>query len=64
MVYYPVYWLTGMLPTTAFAGFLLAAFAVVMIFAAIQGLMRLFAPRANLLLFLTGELAVVCGSFL
>ena len=51
MVYYPVYWLTGMLPTTAFAGFLLAAFAVVMIFAAIQGLMRLFAPRANLLLF-------------
>lgn len=64
MVYYPVYWLTGMLPTTAFAGFLLAVFAVVMIFAAVQGLMRLFAPRANLLLFLTGELAVVCGSFL
>lgn len=64
MVYYPVYWLTGMLPTTTFAGLLLAVFAVVMIFAAIQGLMHLFAPRANLLLFLAGEMAVVCGSFL
>ena len=64
MVYYPVYWLTGMLPTTAFAGFLLSVFAVIMIFAAIQGLRRLLAPRANLLLFLIGEAAVICGSFL
>lgn len=64
MVYYPVYWLTGMLPSTAFAGFLLSVFAVIMIFAAIHALIRLFTPRANLLLLLTGELAVVCGSFL
>ena len=64
MVYYPIFWLTGMLPTTAFAGFLLTAFTILMIFAAVQGLMRLFAPRANLLLFLLGEFAVVCGSFL
>ena len=64
MVYYPVFWLTGMLPTTAFAGLLLSVFAVVMIFAAVHALIRLFTPRANLLLLLAGELAVVCGSFL
>ena len=63
MVYYPVFWLTGMLPTTAFAGLLLSVFAVVMIFAAVHALIRLFTPRANLLLLLAGELAVVCGSF-
>ena len=64
MVYYPVYWLTGMLPTTAFAGFLLSVFAVVMIFAAVHALIRLFTPRANLLLLLLGEMAVPCGSLL
>lgn len=64
MVYYPVYWLTGMLPTTAFAGFLLSLFAVIMIFAAVHALIRLFTPRTNLLLLLTGQMAVVCGSFL
>lgn len=64
MVYYPVWLLTGMLPTVSLAGTLLAVFAILAVFAAIQGLYRLFAPRANLLLFLTGETAVVCGSFL
>ena len=63
-VYYPVYWLTGMLPTELLAATLLAIFAILAIFAAIQGLLRLFKPRANLLLFLVGEIAVVCGSFL
>ena len=58
------FWLTGMLPTTAFAGLLLSVFSVVMIFAAVHALIRLFTPRANLLLLLAGELAVVCGSFL
>lgn len=64
MVYYPVYWLTGMLPTELLAGSILAVFAILAIFAAIHGLMLLFRPRANLLLFLTGEAAVVSGSFL
>ena len=64
MVYYPIYWLIGMLPTTVFAGSCLAVFAILCIFAAIQGLMRLFRPKANLLLFLLGEMAVVGGSFL
>ena len=64
MVYYPIYWLTGMLPTTVFAGACLTVFAILCIFAAIQGLMRLFRPKANLLLFLLGEMAVVGGSFL
>ncbi len=64
MVYYPIYWMTGMLPTPAFAGTLLAFVAVMCIFLAIQGLMRLFRPKANLLLFLLGEIAVVGGSFL
>ncbi len=64
MIYYPIYWLTGMLPTTAFAGTLLAGFATLCIFAAIQGLRRLFAPRANLLIYLLGEIAVIGGSFL
>ena len=64
MVYYPIYWLTGMLPTTAFAGTLLAGFAILCIFAAIQGLRRLYAPRVNLLLYLVGEIAVMGGSFL
>lgn len=64
MVYYPVFWLTGMLPTTIFAGACLTVFAILCIFTAIQGLMRLFMPKANLLLFLSGELAVMGGSFL
>ena len=64
MVYYPVFWLTGMLPTTIFAGACLTVFAILCIFAAIQGLMRLFTPKANLLLFLSGELAVMGGSLL
>ncbi len=64
MVYYPVYLLTGMLPTTEFAGGVLAVFALLALFLAVQGLLKLFRPRVNLLLFLTGELAVTGGSFL
>lgn len=64
MVYYPVYYLTGMLPTELLAGTLLAVFAILSIFAAIDGLYKTFRPRANLVLFLTGEAAVVFGSFL
>lgn len=64
MVYYPVYWLTGMLPTELLAGTLLSAFAILAVFGAIHGLYRIFRPRANLVLFLTGEAAVVFGSFL
>ncbi len=63
-VYYPIYLVTGMLPTTAFAGALLTLFAVLCTFAAIHGLLRLFAPKANLLLLLIGEIAVPGGSFL
>ena len=63
-VYYPVYRLTGMLPTELLALSLLAVFAILCIFAAIQGLIRIFRLRANLLLFLAGEMAVVAGSFL
>lgn len=64
MVYYPVYWLTGMLPTELLAGTLLSVFAILAVFGAIQGLYRIFRPRANLVLFLLGETAVVFGSFL
>ena len=64
MVYYPIYLVTGMLPTTAFAGTLLTLFAVLCTFAAIHGLLRLFAPKANLLILLIGEIAVPGGSFL
>ena len=63
-VYYPVYWLTGMLPTELLAGSLLALFAVLAVFMAVRGLLLLFRPRANLLLLLAGEAAVICGSFL
>ena len=63
-IYYPIYWLTGMLPTELLALSLLAVFAILCIFAAVQGLIRIFQPRANLLLFLVGEAAVVTGSFL
>lgn len=63
-VYYPVYWLTGMLPTAALAGWLLTVSAIVAVFFAIHGLFALFRPRANLLIFLLGEMAVVFGSFL
>ncbi len=62
--YYPVYWMTGMLPTELLSATLLAMFAILAIFAATQALLRLFHPRANLLLFLLGEAAVVSGSFL
>ena len=64
MVYYPVYWLTGMLPTELLAGTLLAIFSIVAVFAAVRGLYLTFRPRANLLLFLLGEIAVIFGSFL
>lgn len=63
-VYYPVYWLTGMLPTELLAGSILTIFAVLAVFGAIHGLFLTFRPRANLLLFLFGETAVVSGSFL
>ncbi len=64
MVYYPVYWLTGMLPTDLLAGSVLSVFAIFAVFVAIHGLFITFRPRANLLLFLIGEAAVVSGSFL
>lgn len=63
-VYYPVYWLTSKIPTELFAGSLLTVFAIIAVFAAIQGLLLIFRPRANLLLLLAGEVALVCGSFL
>lgn len=63
-VYYPVYWLTGMLPTELLAASLLTIFAILAVFGAIHGLFLTFRPRANLLLFLIGEAAVVSGSFL
>ena len=64
MVYYPVYLLTGMLPALSFSGLLLTIFTILMIFAAIQSCVHLLSLRPNLLLFLLGELAVLCGSFL
>ena len=63
-VYYPVYWLTGMLPTEALAASVLSVSAILAVFFAIHGLLITFRPRANLLLFLLGEAAVVSGSFL
>ena len=64
MVYYPVYWLTGRIPTELLAGTLLSVFAMIAVFGAVHGLYRTFRPRANLVLFLVGEAAVVFGSFL
>lgn len=64
MVYYPVYWLTGMLPTELLAGTLLSVFSILAVFGAVHGLYRIFRPHANLVLFLMGEAAVVFGSFL
>lgn len=64
MVYYPVYWLTGKLPTELLAGTLLTIFSIAAVFGAVHGLYRVFRPRANLVLFLLGEAAVVFGSFL
>lgn len=63
MIYYPVYMLTGMLPTELLANSILTVFAILCIFAAIQALLRLLKPRVNLLLFLVGEFALICGSF-
>lgn len=63
-VYYPVYFLTGMLPSMPFAAACLAVFAILAAFGAVQGLLRLFQLRANLLLLLTGEIALIGGSFL
>lgn len=63
-VYYPIYWITGMLPTELLAASLITFFSIFAIFAAIHGIYITFRPKANLLLFFIGEIAVVSGSFL
>lgn len=63
-VYYPVYWLTGMLPSAALCLFILTAFAIVSIYFALNSLIRFFRLRPNLLLYLLGIPAVMGGGML
>lgn len=58
MVYAPIYALTGKYPTLILTLSLLAALAVVMLHLSVSALYRTFAIRANLLLFLLGQMAV------
>lgn len=63
-VYYPVYWLTGMIPTEILCTSVLTVFAILGTFAAVYTLIAFFRLRANLLLCLLGVPAVVCGGML
>lgn len=63
-VYYPVYWLTGMVPTGILCTSVLAVFAILATFAAVYTLIAFFRLRANLLLCLIGVPAVVSGGML
>lgn len=63
-VYYPVYWLTGMLPCAALCQFILTAFALISIFFALNGMIRFFRLQPNLLLYLLGIPAVMGGGML
>ncbi|MCL2144121.1 MAG: hypothetical protein FWH43_01305 [Endomicrobia bacterium] len=63
-VYYPVYYLSGVLPSMNFASFILAVFAVFAFFFAYKSFVVTFLKRVNLLLFLLGFLAIVFGSLL
>lgn len=64
MIYYPVYWLTGMVPTALLCLSVLAVFAMVGTYFALHGLLKFFRLRANLLLYLLGIPAVMGGGML
>lgn len=63
-IYYPIYWLTGQVPTGALCTFLLTVSAILGTFGAVYTLLAYFRLRANLLLCLLGVPAVTCGGML
>ncbi|MCI8417126.1 MAG: low temperature requirement protein A [Lachnospiraceae bacterium] len=63
-IYYPVYWLTGMVPTGLLCTFVLTIFSILGTFGAFYTLLTYFRLQANLLLCLLGVPAVTCGGML
>ena len=65
LLYYPVYWITGSLPSIVTVNEFFAVFAILFLCLAIQAAMRLFAPRANLLLMLLlmPFMTCICGVY-
>ena len=64
LAYYPVYYLSGVLPSMNLASFILTVFAVLAFFFAYKSAVGTFLKRVNLLLFLLSFLAAVFGSLL
>lgn len=63
-VYYPIYWLTGMLPLAPLCLFILTVFAIISIFFALNAMIRFFRLKPNLLLYLLGIPALMGGTML
>ncbi len=61
VLFYPVYWITGALPTMVTTNEFFAVFAVFFLCLTLHAAMRLFAPRGNLLLFLLMMPAATCA---
>lgn len=64
LLYFPLYWLTGCLPSIPLACLVPAALAVLLLGGALLELVRHFDIKANLLLLVLGYLALVSGSLL
>jgi len=63
-IYYPVYAVSGFLPSVNFTAFALALFAILFIYGAYKQLVKTFLKQVNLLLYLFSYVAIVFGSFL
>lgn len=63
-VYYPVYWLTGKLPTPMLVAFILSFLSVCMIFLAVRSLVKFFKVQPNILLLCLGSIAITSGSLI
>lgn len=62
LVYYPIYFVTGMLPTPALATVIFSAAAIVFLYLLVLTMLRRYKRRVNLLLLLLGMFAAAAAS--
>lgn len=59
VIYYPIYWITGKVPSLPLSTGIATLFCIFTMFAAFKVIVDFFKPRANLLIFLAAELACI-----
>lgn len=64
MVFAPVYALTGMVPSPALSMYLMSIMAVMALLWAYRTMVRVYAARPNMLIYMSAQVAAMCGTLI